>query len=98
MISSCPYCKSTKLKTIFYCSHALAEPDFWTWDDTGYLPKLTLKRIECTECGATTPDLAASSAEAIKNWNKNVNNHRNVLLRVREFPVNTAAFEQEDKP
>ena len=87
MISPCPYCNSTRLKTVFYCNATMLDPNFWSWDDTGYYPSLTLKRIECTECGATPPDLAASSEEAIDNWNKYVNNHRNVLCRLREFPV-----------
>lgn len=97
MISPCPCCGSTKLKSVFYCTPALADPDFWTWDDSGYTPKHMLKRIECAACGATTPDLATSADEAIRNWNKHVNNHRNVLLRIREFPINTAAFDQEGK-
>lgn len=94
MISPCPYCNSTRLKTVFYCHVAMLDPDLYTWDETGYYPSYTLKRIECAECGATSPDLAATSEEAIDNWNKIVNTHRNVLLRIREFPVH-ATIETE---
>lgn len=94
MIAPCPYCNSTRLKTVFYCNATMLDPDLWTWDYTGYLPSYTLKRIECAECGATSTDLAASNEDAINNWNKNVNNHRNVLFRLREFPIH-ATIETE---
>lgn len=36
------------------------------------IPTIWLKRLECTQCGATVPELVISCDNAILNWNARV--------------------------
>jgi hypothetical protein len=67
----CPICGIGKPRIVHYAPPLVFLPDQWEeTEDCLYEPKLTFKRIECSNCGASTGALEISSDAAIRDWNQ----------------------------
>jgi hypothetical protein len=67
----CPECDGEPQFVHFY----IAKEDgghFMIDENDEVIPSVWLKRLECTQCGATVPELAFTCDEAILYWNARV--------------------------
>lgn len=85
-VKRCPVCGCRDLRFVHYALPASAAPECWEYDEDGYMPMIWMKRIECTKCGATVPQLVLTVDQAIEYWNaiNETTGSRYVLQRLRE--------------
>ena len=85
-VKKCPVCGSHNLQFVYYAPPVSAAPEFWEYDEDGYMPIIWLKRIECIKCGATVPQLVLTVDQAIEYWNaiNETTGSRYTLQRVKE--------------
>ncbi len=82
----CPECGG-KPKYVYYYVPEEAGGSF-EFDENGeYSPDILLKRVECTECGATVAGLSFTLDGAIKCWNKEFDGHRLILRKYGEGKI-----------
>lgn len=83
----CPVCNGEKLKWVYYAPPASQAPDLWDFDEDGFNQMILFKRIECVNCGATTPYVYMVLDEALAAWNYMGDTGRKVLQRIGEERV-----------
>ena len=82
-VKPCPICGVGKLRMTHYALPMKYHPDVWKeTDDCLFEPVATVKRIECSNCGATTWNLHMPIQDAIKEWNEeDENGNRSEVLQ-----------------
>jgi len=69
-VKPCPICEIGKPRMTHFAIPFKFYPDIWMeTEDCLYEPKCTYKRIECSNCGATTM-LSITVEQAIEDWNE----------------------------
>ena len=77
-------------KFVYYCIPESDHPYAWYEDDDGKEPYILLKRLECSNCGATVPQLMMVIDDAVDYWNE-----QNILERYGEEKVRNVEEEKE---
>lgn len=92
----CPICGGVP-QYVHYAIPIEVAPDEWDFNEYEEIePTFLLKRIECSECGATVTPLVLTCDGAVECWNKKLDGHRIVLLRYRTEPCRDVAPPKED--
>ena len=69
-LKPCPICGIGKPRMVHYALPLKYNPDAWQETEDCLLePKMTYKRIECSNCGASTVIVSGNVNTAIKDWN-----------------------------
>lgn len=69
-VKSCPICKIGTPRLIHYSIPMKYNPDVWEeTEDCLFKPILTSKKVECSNCGASTVTFEMSIEAAINEWN-----------------------------
>ena len=66
-IKRCPTCGGAP-QFVYYALPCGQFPDAWEETEDGPEPIVLLKRIECSNCKASTPGLVLSCDEAVQMW------------------------------
>lgn len=70
-------------KYVHYAVPSQDYPDGWYESADGfYEPYILFKRLECSKCGATVPQLTITLDDAVNYWNE-----QNILVRYGEEKV-----------
>lgn len=72
-LKPCPICGIGKPRMVHYAPSLKFFP--YQWEETEDClcePKFTFKRIECSNCGASTGALEIDSNAAIRKWNQEI--------------------------
>lgn len=80
-VKPCPICKIGKLRVVHYAFPLKFYPDLWEETEDCLLePVRTFKRVECSNCGATTY-MNSDVEVAVKYWNEEENGVRHGVLQ-----------------
>ena len=70
-LKPCPICGIGKPRMVFYAPPLKFQPQQWEeTEDCLIEPKMTFKRIECSNCGASNGALEIDLDAAIRDWNQ----------------------------
>ena len=89
VVKRCPVCGIGIPKFVLYAPPSSQSPELWEETEFGHEPLISLKRLECKNCGATVPGLVMSVYDAIGYWNDidEDSGNRYVLQRVGEDEI-----------
>ena len=77
-------------KFVYYCIPECDHPDAWYEGDDRKEPYILLKRLECSNCGATVPRLMMMIDDAVDYWNE-----QNILERYGEEKAHNVEEKEE---
>ena len=89
-VKPCPICKIGKPRMIHYASPFIYSPDSWEEVDEGVFdPMVTYKRIECSNCGATSMPWEINCDTAVDDWNYESGNGKriHIIQYITEEPL-----------
>ena len=68
-VKPCPICKIGIPRFVYYALPQSVLPSVWEETEDGLNPMITYKRVECSNCGASTIPMRIKCDQAAEDWN-----------------------------